>query len=71
MGVGSDRDEMTLAAADGNLEFVLELDKIHIKNLSQSDATGDSTPTPDATPAQRKQGKGQDNLLTAPLGAVR
>lgn len=69
MGVDDDRDEMTLSAADGNLEFVLELDKIHVKNISQSDAQGDATP--DATPTQRKQGADQDNLLTAPLGSLR
>jgi hypothetical protein len=70
LGVDDDRDEETLSAADGNLEFVLQLDKVHVKSISQSDATGDSTPTPD-TPAQSRQEKRQDNLLTAPLGSLR
>jgi hypothetical protein len=69
MGIDDDRDEMTLSAADGNLEFQLQLDKIHVKNLSASEATGDATP--DATPTQRRQNAGQDNLLTAPLGSIR
>jgi hypothetical protein len=70
LGVDDSSDEETLSAADGNLEFVLQLDKIHVKNLSEADATGDSTPAPD-TPAQKRQSKRQDNLLTAPLGSFR
>jgi len=71
MGVDDDRDEMTLSAADGNLEYVLELDRIHIKNIDESEAQGDATPTPDADPAQRRQEIDQDNLLTAPLAMRR
>jgi hypothetical protein len=71
LGVDDDRDEETLSAADGNLDFVLELDKIHIKRLSEDDATGDSSPAPDAdTPAQKRQRR-QDNLVTVPLARLR
>jgi hypothetical protein len=71
LGVDDDRDEETLSAADGNLEFVLELDKIHIKNLDEDEATGDSTPAPDTPAQKRDQRKDEDNLLTVPLGSLR
>ncbi|HEX8645265.1 MAG TPA: hypothetical protein VF715_00075 [Thermoleophilaceae bacterium] len=72
LGVDEDRNEETLAAADGNLEFQLKLDRIHIKNMSQAEAQGDAQP--DADSPQRKgqsKSKARRTLLTVPLAARR
>jgi hypothetical protein len=64
------QDEQTLSAAEGNVEYSLQLDAIHIKYLSEGEATGDTTPdkTPD-TPASAKR-RQQYNLATHPLLSV-
>jgi hypothetical protein len=74
LNVDDARDEQTLSGADGQLEYSLRLDAIHMKPVSADDVTGDSTPdsTPD-TPASAKR-RAQYNLATAPklvAGAIR
>jgi hypothetical protein len=67
LGVDDDRDEETLSAAEGNLEYTLELKKINIQNLDQSEAIGDAQPAPDAQPVKWEQRKRkQKTLLTLP-----
>ena len=76
LGVDDDKDEETLSAADGNLEYELQLDRINIKRLSEAEAEGDAQP--DTTPsqsrkltkAQRKRRR-QHTLLTVPLASRR
>ena len=73
LGVDDDRNEETLAAADGNLEFQLKLDKIHIKRLSGAEAQGDAQPDSSDSPQRKGQSKGkrEHTLLTVPLAARR
>jgi hypothetical protein len=72
LGVDDDRDEETLAAADGNLEFQLKLDKIHIKRLSEGQAEGDAQPESSDNPVRKSERRQrQKNLLTVPLGRLR
>ena len=75
MGVDDDRDEETLSAAEGALEYTLVLDRINIKRLSANDAVGDAQPeadadTPSAAKRQQRQQR-QKTLLTVPLAEVR
>ncbi|MDQ3935264.1 MAG: hypothetical protein M3340_11625, partial [Actinomycetota bacterium] len=68
LGVDDDRDEETLSAAEGNLEYTLKLNKVNIQNLDESEAVGDAQPAPDASPVkweQRKRDK-RKTLLTMP-----
>jgi hypothetical protein len=64
------QDEQTLTSSEGLVEYTLRLDAIHIKYLSEGDATGDTTPdkAPD-TPAAAKR-RQQYNLATHPLLSV-
>jgi hypothetical protein len=73
LGVDDGRDEETLSAADGNVEYVLQLDKINIKHLSESEAEGDAQPQPDSdtTPARKRQSRNDHNLVTVPLASRR
>jgi hypothetical protein len=71
LGLDDDHDEAIVSGAGGALDFVLRLEKIHTKRLSEEQATGDSTPAPDAgSPAQKRQSR-QDTLLTVPLAQLR
>jgi hypothetical protein len=67
LGVADDRDEETLSAAEGNLEYTLQLDRINIKRLSENEAVGDSKPdaTDTTTPSSKRQTR--KTLLTVPL----
>ena len=74
MGVEDDRDEETLSAAEGAVEYTLQLTKINIRHLSEAEAVGDAQPesnpdTPSA--AKRSQRRKQKNLMTVPLVAMR
>jgi hypothetical protein len=71
LGVDEDRNEETLAAAEGNLEFQLKLEKIHIKHMSQADAQGDAQPDADAPQRKRQGKKTEHTLLTVPLASTR
>jgi hypothetical protein len=71
LGVDEDRNEQTLAASDGNVEFELKLNKIHIKGLSESQAEGDAEPSSDSPVRKSKRLQRQDNLLTVPLAKLR
>ena len=67
LGVDDDRDEETLSAAEGALEYTLKLNKINIQDLDQSEAIGDAQPTSDAQPVKWEQRKRkQRTLLTLP-----
>jgi hypothetical protein len=68
LGVDDDRDEETLSAAEGNVEYTLQLDRINIKRLSENDAVGDSKPdaTDPTTPASKRR-QSRKTLLTVPL----
>jgi hypothetical protein len=64
------QDEQTLSAAEGNVEYSLRLDAIHIKYLSEGEATGDTTPDKTSdTPAAAKR-RQEFNLATHPLLSV-
>lgn len=72
--VDEDQDEQTLSGAEGQVEYSLRLEDIHVKSLSEGDAVGDSTPdsSPD-TPAAAKRSQ-KYNLATHPrltVGEIR
>jgi hypothetical protein len=74
LGVDDDRDEETLSAAEGNLEYTLQLDRINIKHLTESDAVGDAKPdtgTDTTVPPASKRNQERKTLLTVPLAALR
>jgi hypothetical protein len=72
MGVDDDRDEETLSAAEGALEYTLILDRINIKHLSENDAVGDAQPEASTdTPSAAKRQQRQKTLMTVPLAARR
>jgi hypothetical protein len=72
LGLEEDRDEETLSAAEGAVEYTLQLTKINIRHLSASEAVGDATPeaSPD-TPAAAKRSQRRKTLMTVPLVAAR
>jgi hypothetical protein len=73
LGVEDDRDEETLSAAEGALEYTLQLDRINIKRLSENEAVGNAQPesdTPD-TPTAAKRRQSRKTLMTVPLAARR
>ncbi|MEA2387904.1 MAG: hypothetical protein QOG41_677 [Thermoleophilaceae bacterium] len=60
-------NEATLSAQNGKVEYDLELTGLHIKDLDQSAAVGDTTPTKAKTRARRRA-----SLLSLPaLGVVK
>jgi hypothetical protein len=74
MGLEDDRDEETLSAAEGAIEYTLQLTKINIKHLTEAEAVGDAQPeanpdTPSA--AKRSQRRKQKNLMTVSVVAAR
>jgi hypothetical protein len=71
MGVDDDRDEETLSAADGNLEYTLKLERINIKHLSAADAVGDAQPDTSDTPTAAKRNQSRKTLMTVPLASRR
>jgi hypothetical protein len=74
LGLEDDRDEETLSAAEGAVEYTLQLTKINIRHLSEAEAVGDASPeaSPD-TPAaaKRKRSQRRKTLMTVPLVAAR
>jgi hypothetical protein len=63
----SGHNEATLTAQNGKVEYDLELTGLHIKNLDQNDAVGDTTPSKSKPRARRRA-----SLLSLPaLGAVK
>ena len=72
LGLEDDRDEETLSAAEGALEYTLQLERINIKRLSESEAVGDAQPeaNPD-TPTAAKRSQRRKTLMTVPLAARR
>jgi hypothetical protein len=73
LGVEDDRDEETLSAAEGALEYTLQLDRINIKHLTENEAVGDAQPesnNPD-TPSAAKRKQSRKTLMTVPLAARR
>lgn len=73
MGVDEDRNEETLSAAEGALEYTLVLDRINIRRLSANDAVGDAQPEADTdTPSAAKRNQRREKtLLTVPLAERR
>ena len=75
MGVEDDRDEETLSAAEGAVEYTLQLTKINIKQMSEAEAVGNAEPeaNPDTPSAAKRssQRRKQKNLMTVPLVAAR
>jgi hypothetical protein len=75
LGLEDDRDEETLSAAEGAVEYTLQLTKINIRHLSEAEAVGDATPeaSPDTpTAAKRSQRRKRDKtLMTVSLVAAR
>jgi hypothetical protein len=74
LGLEDDRDEETLSAAEGQVEYTLQLTKINIKHLTEAEAVGDAQPeaNPDTpTAAKRSQRRKQKDLMTVSLVAAR
>jgi hypothetical protein len=73
LGLEDDRDEETLSAAEGAVEYTLQLTKINIRHLSEAEAVGDAQPeaNPDTPSAAKRSQRRQKTLMTVPLVAAR
>ena len=73
LGLEDDRDEETLSAAEGAVEYTLQLTKINIRHLSEAEAVGDATPesNPDTPAAAKRSQRRRKTLMTVPLVAKR
>jgi hypothetical protein len=63
-----DHNEETLSAQGGQVQYTLILKDLHVKNLSESDAVGDTTPDKSPSGSSKRKGKGKvlPTLLNIP-----
>jgi hypothetical protein len=64
-----DHNEETLSAQNGQVEYVLELTGLHVKNLSEDQAVGDTSPDKSGS-AKRSSRRQRKSLLSMPAARL-
>jgi hypothetical protein len=62
----ADHNEETLSAQGGQVQYTLILTDLHVKNLSESDAVGNTTPDKSPSGGSKRKGKVFPTLLNIP-----